>query len=66
MSASPVGTNSSEYSPPTTIMCMGTEATTLANLVVKDSFERSATPPQIPETEHDCSSHHDKAGVHRC
>lgn len=40
---------------------MGTEATTLANLVVKDSFERSATPPQISETEHDCTSRHDKS-----
>lgn len=39
---------------------MGTEATTLANSVVRDSFERSAPPPQMSETEHDCSSGHDK------
>lgn len=54
MSAPPVGAHSGEHSPPTTITCMGTEATTLANLVVKGSFERSTPPPQISEAEHDC------------
>lgn len=58
-SAPPVGANSSEHSPMTTITCMGTEANTSANLVVRDSFERSASP-QMSETEHDCSSGHDK------
>lgn len=47
MSSSPVGANSSERSPPTTITCMGTEATTLANLVVKQLGKQCNTTTNL-------------------